>query len=412
MERVLFTAAFAVAILISVSLHEFGHLLSAKRFGMRVTQYFVGYGPTIFSFHRGGTEYGLKAVPLGGFCKIVGMTPDDEDVAPEDQHRAMWRFPVWKRTIVMVSGVAVQFALAVVSLWFAAAFIGVPNLDYPQTAEDVGRQPAAITVSDCVTPEAARACAAGDPGSPAGAAGLRDGDVITSIGATPITSYADVQRVLRATPPGATEIAYTRAGQAMTSTVDLAAVQRTPLDNPSGAATTVAALGVGVQITAPAEVTYGPARAFGATVEYSGWMVGQTWAAAQRIPSKIPALWHSITGDERDPDTPISVVGVSLLGGEAASLGLWPQVLMIFIGLNVFMGFFNLLPLLPLDGGHVAIAWFERARSWLAARLGRPDPGHVDYYKMMPLTYAVVLIGAAFTLLTVTADIINPITIR
>jgi membrane-associated protease RseP (regulator of RpoE activity) len=147
-------------------------------------------------------------------------------------------------------------------------------------------------------------------------------------------------------------------------------------------------------------------------VTYSGWMVEQTYESAKRIPSKIPALWRSITGAERDPNTPISVVGVSLIGGEAASLGLWSTVLMIFIGLNVFMGFFNLLPLLPLDGGHIAIAWFERARSWVAARLGRPDPGRVDCLKMMPLTYTVILIGGAFTLLTLTADIVNPITIR
>jgi membrane-associated protease RseP (regulator of RpoE activity) len=195
-------------------------------------------------------------------------------------------------------------------------------------------------------------------------------------------------------------IAYTRDGRPRTVTADL--VARGP----------VTALGVDLRVSAPAEVTYGPAGAFGATVTYSGWLAGQTVEAAKRIPAKVPALWRSITGGERDPDTPISVVGASLIGGEAASLGLWSTVLMIFIGLNVFMGFFNLLPLLPLDGGHIAVWWFERARSWLAARRGRPDPGRVDYYKLMPLTYTVILIGAAFTLLTVTADVINPITIQ
>ncbi|GFJ94872.1 zinc metalloprotease [Phytohabitans rumicis] len=404
--------AFALAILVSVSLHEAGHLITAKRFGMRVTQYFVGYGPTIFSWRRGGTEYGLKAIPLGGFCKIVGMTPADDDVAPADQHRVMWRFPVWKRTVVMASGVTMQFLLAIVGLWFAAAFVGVPNLDYPQTQAELAAQPAAIVVGDCVTADAVRACAPTDPVSPAKSAGLRDGDVLTAVNGVPIATYADMLRVIRQTTPGPASVAYTRDGQPGTVRVDLSAVRRAPLDNPTGPVGTVAALGVGLHVSAPREVTFGPIGAFGATVEYSGWMAGQTYEAAKRIPSKVPALWRSITGAERDPDTPVSVVGVSLLGGEAASLGLWSTVLMIFIGLNVFMGFFNLLPLLPLDGGHIAIAWFERARSWVAARLGRPDPGRVDYLKMMPLTYAVILIGGAFTLLTVTADVVNPITIR
>jgi membrane-associated protease RseP (regulator of RpoE activity) len=412
MSRVLFTVAFAVAVLVSVSLHELGHLITAKRFGMRVTQYFVGRGPTIFSWHRGGTEYGLKALPLGGFCKIVGMTPLDDDVEPADRHRVMWRFPVWKRTVVLISGVVMQFALAVAGLWFAAAFVGVPNLDYPRTAAEYAAQPAAIVIGDCVTPDAARQCTAADPVSPARAAGLRDGDVLTAVGGVPIANYGDMLRVVRQTRPGPATVSYTRDGQPGTVTADLSAVLRAPLDDASGPVGTVAALGVGQYVAAPREVTFGPAGAVGATVRYSGWMAAQTYESAKRIPSKVPALWRSITGDERDPDTPVSVVGVSLIGGEAAALGLWSTVLMIFIGLNVFMGFFNLLPLLPLDGGHLAIAWFEKARSWFAARIGKPDPGRVDYLKMMPLTYVVLLVGGAFTLLTLTADVVNPITIR
>ncbi|MBG0564587.1 M50 family metallopeptidase [Actinoplanes aureus] len=399
MSRVLFTIAFAMAVLVSFSLHEAGHMVSAKRFGMRVKRYFVGYGPTVFSWRRGGTEYGLKAIPVGGFCKIAGMVPDDP-VEPADRHLAMWRFPLWQRTVVMASGALTQFGLAIVALWFAAAFVGLPNLAYPRTPADFSAQPAAIAVGDCLTADAARACTAADPVSPARAAGLRDGDVLTAVNGVPIGSYGELVRVVRQSAPGPAVIAYTRDGQPGTVSADL--VARGP----------VTVLGVDLRVSAPPEVTYGPAGAFGATVTYSGWLAGQTVDAAKRIPAKVPALWRSITGGERDPDTPISVVGASLIGGEAASLGLWSTVLMIFIGLNVFMGFFNLLPLLPLDGGHIAVWWFERARSWLAARRGRPDPGRVDYYKLMPLTYAVILIGAAFTLLTVTADVINPITIQ
>src|SRR3954452_17422129 len=120
-------AGFALAVLISVGLHELGHMITAKRFGMKVTKYFVGFRPTIFSFQRGETEYGLKAIPLGGFVKIVGMTPQDDDVPPQDQPRAMWRYPVWKRTIVMSAGSATHFVLGFVVLWLTLFLVGVPN---------------------------------------------------------------------------------------------------------------------------------------------------------------------------------------------------------------------------------------------------------------------------------------------
>src|SRR5690606_19390771 len=131
--------------------------------------------------------------------------------------------------------------------------------------------------------------------------------------------------------------------------------------------------------------------------------------AVGRLPERIPDLWHAVLGGERDPETPMSVVGASRIGGELWERGELPTWLVFLAGVNFFVGVFNLVPLLPLDGGHIAIAWFERARSWVYMRLGRPDPGRVDYYKMMPLTYVVILIMAGFFLLTVTADIVNPI---
>src|SRR5690349_15615566 len=144
-------AAFALTILVSVSLHELGHMITGKRFGMKVTQYFVGFGPTIFSFKRGETEYGLKAIPLGGFCKIVGMTPQDDDVLPEDQPRAMWRFPVWKRTIVMSAGSITHFLLALAGAWVMAVSVGLPNIHLPQSSADQRSYPAIIHVGDCLS---------------------------------------------------------------------------------------------------------------------------------------------------------------------------------------------------------------------------------------------------------------------
>jgi membrane-associated protease RseP (regulator of RpoE activity) len=409
------TAAFALAILISVSLHELGHMITAKRYGMKVTQYFVGFGPTIFSFRRGETEYGLKAIPLGGFCKIVGMTPQDDDVSEQDQPRAMWRFPVWKRTVVMSAGSLTHFLLAVVAAWCAAVFVGLPNPDVPQTVQQQVALPARITVADCVQVELTeQACKAGtgtDVAAPSAAAGLRTGDIITKVGGTPISTYGQLTDVIRATKPGPTVFEYTRDGKPGTTTVTMIAAKRPPLDNPDGAVTEVSVVGIGQSIDMPSTITYGPIDGVGASLRYDWSLVEGSFVAMKRIPEKIPALWNSITGDERDPNTPISVIGASRLGGEAIERGVPEIFLLIFISLNVFIGIFNLLPLLPLDGGHIAIAWYERVRSWIYGKLHKPDPGRVDYFKLMPLTYAVILIGGAFTLLTATADVINPITI-
>ncbi|MBM0234094.1 site-2 protease family protein [Micromonospora sp. STR1_7] len=413
MANLLGVALFALAILVSVSLHEAGHMVTAKAFGMKVTKYFVGFGPTLWSFKRGETEYGVKGIPLGGFCKIVGMTAQDDDVDPADEPRAMWRYPVWKRTIVMSAGSITHFVLALIAIWIAAVSLGLPNQDFPTTDAEIRQEPAVIALSDCVIPDSApRACAPGDAASPAAQAQLRDGDRITSVNGTPINNYGELLVALRGLKPGDTaKLDYVRDGQPGTTSTVLAQTQRPPLDDPKGAVAPVAALGVGLVPTTPTRVTYGPVAAFGATADFTRELAVGTVQALQRLPQKVPALWTAITGGERDVDTPISVVGASRLGGEAFANKAWLLFVTLFISLNFFIGVFNLLPLLPLDGGHIAIAWFERARSWLYARIGRADPGRVDYLKLMPFTYVVILIGGVFTLLTITADVVNPITL-
>ncbi|TNH25099.1 site-2 protease family protein [Micromonospora orduensis] len=413
MANLLGVALFALAILVSVSLHEAGHMVTAKAFGMKVTRYFVGFGPTLWSFKRGETEYGIKGIPLGGFCKIVGMTAQDDDVDPADEPRAMWRYPVWKRTIVMSAGSITHFALALIAIWIAAVTLGLPNQNFPTTDAQIRQEPAVIALSDCVIPDSApRACAPGDAASPAAQAQLRDGDRITSVNGTPINNYGELLVALRGLKPGDTaKLDYVRDGQPGKTSTVLAQTQRPPLDDPKGAVAPVAALGVGLVPTTPTRLTYGPGEAFGATADFTRELAVGTVQALQRLPQKVPALWTAITGGERDVDTPISVVGASRLGGEAFANKAWLLFVTLFISLNFFIGVFNLLPLLPLDGGHIAIAWFERARSWLYAKIGRADPGRVDYLKLMPFTYVVILIGGVFTLLTITADVVNPITL-
>lgn len=422
MEFWLGVLIFAVGILVSVLLHEAGHMLSAKAFGMKVTQYFAGFGPTVWSFRRGETEYGLKAVPAGGFVKIVGMTPL-EQVDETDQPRSFWRFPLWQRTTVLVAGSLTHFGLAVVIFYIAALTTGLPN-PAVQSFDPLDAKPVVGVVSDCVVTdfEELRArrsldeCQPGDEPAPARAAGLQRGDLIVAIGGRQMQTYGDVVRTIRDTPPGPVKVVYERNGETRTTTADLVATTRPPLEDQTGEPETVSAIGLSVRIPPwvrdSAVLRYGALEAVPQSFWYLGQTVEATFEAIGKFPAKIPKLVDAIQGEERDAETPISVVGASRIGGEAIELDLQIVFLALLGGLNVFIGIFNLFPLLPLDGGHVAIAWFERARSWWAARRGRPDPGRVDYNKLLPVTYVVLLVFGGITLLTLTADVVNPISLR
>jgi membrane-associated protease RseP (regulator of RpoE activity) len=408
--------AFALIIFVSVCLHEAGHMLTAKSFGMKVTRYFAGFGPTLWSFRKGETEYGLKAIPLGGFVKIVGMTPQDDDVDPEDEPRAMWRFPVWKRTIVMSAGSVTHFILAFVLLWIAFAFLGMPNPERVKLDNEGLKAPAYISVQDCaLTSITETSCVKGvDQTSPAKIGGLRDGDRITQFGTTPISTYGQLVTAVRAQPAGTpVTVTFERGGKTETTSVTLVQVNRPPLDKPTAAAVPTSALGVstGYPVGMPMTVTYGPVSAVPHAAGYYGGMFGQIGTALKALPNKVPGLIHAIEGQPRDPNGPLSVVGASEIGGQTAQLGLWNVFVVLAAILNIFVGVFNLLPLLPLDGGHIAIAWYERVRSSIAQKRHRPEPARVDYARLMPLTYAVIVVFGGFSLLTILADIINPINI-
>jgi len=393
---------FALCIGVSLALHEAGHLLTAKAFGMKVRRYFVGFGPRVFSFRRGETEYGLKAVPLGGFCEIAGMTALDE-VDPKDEPRAMWRQKTWKRTVVMATGPFTHFLLGFVVLYTMAVTFGLPNL---------AEKPVVSTVSACVhdatTSEqlANAACRPGETG-PAQAAGLRSGDEVLSVGgvSTPTWS-AMVDEIQRAEGP--TPFVVRRGDETVRLTVDVPRVER-PVTNSDGEAA-VAQVGV-AGVTATGSFDYNGWSAIGGTASFSGDMFAQTFQKLIEFPQRIPAVVEAIFGGERDPETPVSVVGASRIGGEAVEAGLWQVFLLLLAGLNFFMGVFNLLPLLPLDGGHIAVTWYEHVRNWLRERRGKTAAGPVDYTRLSGLTMVLVMIGGAVMLLTVAADIVNPIRI-
>ncbi|HEY8371479.1 MAG TPA: site-2 protease family protein [Pseudonocardiaceae bacterium] len=401
MTFVLGVLLFALGIGVSIALHEFGHLLTAKAFGMKARRYFIGFGPRIWSFRRGETEYGLKAIPAGGFVEIAGMTALDE-VTPDEEPRAFWRQKVWKRVVVLSAGSITHFILGVIVLYVMAVSLGLPNSDNKPVVGEISSCVAAT--QDPKTLELSP-CGPDDP-APAKQAGLQPGDQILAVGGTETPTFADVVRVTREAS-GPTEFRILRDGVEQTVTVDIALVQRVPLDAEPGEDRPLETVGA-VGLARATTLQYGVLEAVPATLHQTGLMFANAWEGIKRLPEKVPAVWRAILGED-DPERPVSVVGASIVGGDAAERGLWEVFFLLLAGLNFFVGVFNLLPLLPLDGGHIAVAVYEKVRDWIRRLRGLPAGGPVDYTKLLPVTYVFILLGGAMMLLTVTADIVNPI---
>jgi membrane-associated protease RseP (regulator of RpoE activity) len=397
---------FALGICISVALHEAGHMLTAKAFGMKVRRYFVGFGPTVFSWRRGETEYGLKWIPLGGFCDIAGMTALDE-VTPEEAPRAMWRFKTWKRTVVMSAGSITHFILGFVVLYLMAVTMGLPNI----AAASEPLQPVVASISCARAATTTQqlndtTCPAGAP-TPGKTAGLQAGDKIVSVAGKPTPEWKDVLAIVQAAG-GRTPIVVQRGNQTLNLNVDIPRVQRLGSD---GKVHEIGMMGVSTALP-PAYLHYNGLTGVGATFSFTGTMFAQTAQRLVEFPERIPAVVSAIFGGERDPNTPVSVVGASRIGGEAVEQGLWQLFFFLLASLNFFIGVFNLLPLLPMDGGHIAIVWYERVRDWIRGLRGKAAGGPVDYTKLSAITMVIVVIGGGITLLTVTADIVNPIRLQ
>lgn len=399
---------FALGIGLAVALHEAGHMLTAKAFGMKVRRYYIGFGPKIFSFRRGETEYGLKAIPAGGFCDIAGMTALDE-VTPEEAPKAMWRFPVWKRVVVLASGSITHFILGFIVLYLMALVIGLPNnANKPIVASLTCAANWTVKGTSVGQPT----CTPNDP-TPARTAGMLPGDLVVSINGQPTPTFDAVKAITQKLHGPATFVV-DRNGQRIPLTVNIATALQLPAASSTSSTSTtpttpklapVGAIGVAMA----QYLHYGPVDALGGTVTGTGQIFVGVWQGLRGLPNRIPDLFKAIAGQPRDPTGPISVIGASELGGQAVQSGLWSVFWGLFATLQFFLGVFNLLPLLPLDGGHIAVVLYERARDWFRRLAGRPAGGPVDYTKLAPLTLVVVFLGGALMLLTVTADIVNPI---
>jgi membrane-associated protease RseP (regulator of RpoE activity) len=395
---------FALGILISVALHECGHMWVARATGMKVRRYFVGFGPTLWSTRRpnklGSTEYGVKAIPLGGFCDIAGMTSIDE-IAPEDRPYAMYKQKTWKRAAVLSAGPGMNFIVGLVIIYGIALHWGLPDLN-PQRASYVSE-------TSCVAPAISKDKLADCTGQgPAAAAGIRKGDVIVKVGATDVHNPDEMVDAVRKAS-GPTPFVIERDGNRITTVVDVTQTQRfTSKDAP--APTTVGAVGVAAAEYGPVVYThYNPVTAVPGVVVFTGDLAVELGKSLAKIPTKVGALVHSIGGGVRDPETPISVVGASRIGGDAFERGLYLAFWFFLAQLNFVLGAVNLVPLLPFDGGHIAVAFYEKVRNMIRKARGMAAAAPVNYLKLMPATYVILVVVVGYMALTVTADFVNPI---
>lgn len=422
-----------VGILLSIALHELGHLIPAKLFGVKVTQYMIGFGRTLFSVRRGDTEYGVKAIPLGGYIAMIGMYPpagqggrarnastgffnslvqdarssSAESVGEGEEDRTFYRLPVWKRIIVMLGGPFMNLVIGVVL--FAVLLCGF------------GAQLTNIaSVSECVVPATSsrQTCEPTDPVAPAAVAGFTPGDRILSIDGTPIDSWSASSAIFRKSAGKQLSVVVDRDGSPTTLTVTPMRAERPAIDadgkvvldasgEPVMDEVGFIGIGAGTELV-PQPITE--------VLPAVGAQISAVTGVVIHLPQRMVDVWNAaFSTAPRDPNGPMSLVGVGRLAGEYTSMEQVPVVAKAYnlIGLvaavNIALMVFNLIPLLPLDGGHIAGALWEAIRRFFARVFRKRDPGPVDTAKLMPLTFGVVVVLGAMTVVLTYADIVKPV---
>lgn len=371
--------------------HEYGHYITAKRYGMRVTEFFLGFGKRIWSTQRGETEFGIKAIPAGGYCKISGMSVRDE--MPADiAHRAFYKARTREKLVVLGSGSVLHFILGFLFLFILFTGVGV-----------VKSLPIIQEVLPCVP--AKTECTSSDPLSPAKQAGLLPGDEVVGINGVRNLEWSEISPVLRESAGKQISLVILRDGSEIN--IDLVAATRTVDGEDRGFIGIVNKYGL---------VKENPISAIGSSAEATAQLFVGSIKALIGLPQQIPMLIRqTFLGEERGTDGLVGIVGVARATGETASssnLTMGEKIatfLLIIASLNIFVGIFNLIPILPLDGGHIAVALFEGARRQIYRIRGRTEPGKVDIEKLTPITVIVLVALIFLTALLLIADIFNPI---
>ena len=429
-----------IGIGVSVALHELGHMIPAKRFGVKVPEYFIGFGPRIWSVKRGETEYGVKAVWLGGYVKLVGMLPPAkpgkpdrrrkdgslgmvgearaealEEIGPGEEHRAFYSLSVPKKLIVMAGGILTNLVLGILLLAIAIGAVGIP-----------GRTTTLSKVEPCVSSNVDEnvPCQDSDPAGPASAAGIKAGDRVVSWGGVEVSTWEELQARIAAVGTNPTQVVIERDGAARTVSVTAVEAQRTirdsqgaPVKDATGAVRTEARPYVGI---APSlgTIPQSPAKIPG----FIGQAVGGTVKAIVTLPV---GLYHAVQAglgmEQRSADSGVvGLVGMGRMAGQATSggatgggqvpLSMRASSMLVLLGsLNLALFAFNLVPLLPLDGGHVAGACWEGIRRMIAKAQGKPDPGPVDTAKMIPVGQVGFGLLIVMALVLVWVDIAAPL---
>lgn len=429
-----------IGIGVSVALHELGHMIPAKRFGVKVPEYFIGFGPRIWSVRRGETEYGVKAIWLGGYVKLVGMLPPTkpgkpdrrrkdgslgmvgearaealEEIGPGEEHRAFYSLSVPKKLIVMAGGILTNLVLGILLLAIAIGAVGIP-----------GRTTTLSKVEPCVSSNVDEnvPCQDSDPAGPASAAGIKAGDRVVSWGGVEVSTWEELQARIAAVGTNPTQVVIERDGAARTVSVTAVEAQRTvrdsqgaPVKDATGAVRTEARPYVGI---APSlgTIPQSPAKIPG----FIGQAVGGTVKAIVTLPV---GLYHAVQAglgmEQRSADSGVvGLVGMGRMAGQATSggatgggqvpLSMRASSMLVLLGsLNLALFAFNLVPLLPLDGGHVAGACWEGIRRMIAKAQGKPDPGPVDTAKMIPVGQVGFGLLIVMALVLVWVDIAAPL---